>query len=52
MTDHERRPVFRRPPVDGTDEELEEWALDFVDRVLYQSQGDASKDGSEAPRTP
>jgi hypothetical protein len=29
----ERR-VYGRPPVDGTDEEIEEWASAFVDAVL------------------
>jgi hypothetical protein len=34
MTEHERRPVLRRPSVDGTEAELEEWAREFVDRVV------------------
>jgi hypothetical protein len=38
MTDHQRRPVFGRPPVDGTDEELEEWAREFVDRLVAHDE--------------
>jgi hypothetical protein len=45
MTGHQRRPVFERPPVDGTDEELEEWAREFVDEVVpLPPQGDTSED--------
>jgi hypothetical protein len=44
MTDHQRRPVFGRPPVDGTDEELEEWAREFVDEIHQPPRGDASED--------
>jgi hypothetical protein len=36
--DHQRRPVFGRPPVDVTDEELEEWAREFVDRVVASAR--------------
>jgi hypothetical protein len=43
MTDHQRRRVYGRPPVDGTDEELEEWAREFVDRMVASgSQSDGA----------
>ena len=29
-----RRPVLGRPPVDGTDEELDEWVDSFLDQIL------------------
>jgi hypothetical protein len=29
-----RRPVLGRPPVDGTDEELDEWVISFIDQML------------------
>jgi hypothetical protein len=28
------QPVFSRPPVDGSDEELEQWAKGFVEAIL------------------
>lgn len=33
MTEEPGR-VYSRPPVDDTDEELEEWAKSFVEQVL------------------
>lgn len=34
VTDHPEKPAFRRPPVDGTDAELEDWADEFVEALL------------------
>jgi hypothetical protein len=50
MTNTQRRLVFGRPPVDGTDEELEEWALEFVDRMVENSR--ATKEGSPVEEVP
>ena len=36
--------VYSRPPIDGTDEEIDAWASDFVDTVLgtdLEEGGDA-----------
>lgn len=34
MTDHSNKPFLGRPPVDGTDDELEEWTESFLDQIL------------------
>jgi len=31
---HHQRPVLSRPPVEGTDEEIDAWADAFVEAVL------------------
>jgi hypothetical protein len=40
MTDEERMPVLGRPPVDGSDEELEAWADAFLDAILGPESDD------------
>jgi hypothetical protein len=37
------QPVFARPPLDSTDEELEAFATDLVDAVLDESKGPDSR---------
>jgi hypothetical protein len=31
--------VFSRPPVDGTDEEIDQWAQAFIDSIAARSEG-------------
>ena len=35
MSEEPRR-VYRRPPVEGTDEELDEWVEAFLDTIIGQ----------------
>jgi hypothetical protein len=36
---HAQRRLFQRPPLDGTDEELEAWAEAFVNTALDEVKG-------------
>jgi len=47
MPTHQDRPqpVFSRPPVDGTDEELEAWADWFAAELLDQFQSGRDRSG-------
>ena len=46
MKDHENaKPVLGRPPADGSDEQIETWALDFVDQVLGTAEKRTSEEG-------
>lgn len=37
------KPVLGRPPVDGSDEQIEAWALDFVDQCSERQRNQPQK---------
>lgn len=39
------KPVLGRPPVDGSDEQIEAWAMGFLDQALGTAEEPAPEDG-------
>ena len=46
------KPVLGRPPVDGSDEQIEAWAMDFVDQALGTAGEPTPEEGDAALREP
>jgi hypothetical protein len=45
MTNEPGKPVLGRPPLDGTDDELNAWSESFVNAVLGEPPVEAEDDG-------